>query len=145
MALSFLHNCAKDQDARAEVEFTSTQCEFVFATAGGPGDFPDSDEGSETGIAVEEVRNPELKEPRKYAVLLHNDDYTTMEFVIDVLKRFFRKTEQEAMEITMRVHHAGSGLAGIYSYDIAETKVSQVIEYARDNGHPLKSTMEPAD
>jgi ATP-dependent Clp protease adaptor protein ClpS len=111
----------------------------------GPGREPGQDHEEEADVALESVDDPELKEPRKYAVLLHNDDYTTMEFVIDVLKRFFRKTEQEAMEITMRVHHTGSGLAGIYSYDIAETKVAQVTEYARDNGHPLKCTAEPAE
>lgn len=95
------------------------------------------------GIAVEESR-PKLKEPSKYAVILHNDDYTTMEFVIEVLQRFFKKTPEEALQITLKVHQDGRGLAGIYPGDIAETKVAQVHEAARSRGFPLRCTSEPA-
>ncbi|MCM2323436.1 MAG: ATP-dependent Clp protease adapter ClpS [Oligoflexia bacterium] len=98
---------------------------------------PDSD------VAVEEGR-PELKEPPKYAVLLHNDDYTTMEFVTEVLQAFFKKSQAEAVQIMLRVHQQGRGVAGIYGRDIAETKAVQVNEYARARGYPLLCTAEPA-
>ena len=93
-------------------------------------------------LAVEEGR-PKLKEPSKHAVLLHNDDYTTMEFVIEVLRRFFQKTGEEATHIMLRVHQQGKGVAGIYTSDIAETKVVQVHEYAQSQGFPLKCSSEP--
>lgn len=96
----------------------------------------------EGGIAVQEGQ-PKLKEPSKVAVLLHNDDYTTMEFVIEVLRLFFRKSEAEAMPIMLCVHQEGKGVAGIYTPDIAETKVVQVHEYARSRGFPLRCSSEP--
>ncbi|OFZ18921.1 MAG: ATP-dependent Clp protease adaptor ClpS [Bdellovibrionales bacterium GWB1_55_8] len=110
-------------------------------------DSPDSDDSrfqEETGsdVAVEEGR-PKLKEPAKYAVLLLNDDYTTMDFVVDVLQRFFRKSRQEAAQIMLRVHQEGQGLAGVYVFEIAETKVAQVQEYARAHGFPLRCALEP--
>jgi ATP-dependent Clp protease adaptor protein ClpS len=92
-------------------------------------------------VAVQEGK-PKLKEPPRFAVLLHNDDYTTMEFVIEVLMRFFQKTQEEAVKVTLQVHHNGKGVAGIYSFDIAETKAAQVMDYARAHGYPLKSTTE---
>src|SRR6476661_8294109 len=94
----------------------------------------------EGAVAVEEGR-PKLQEPPRYAVVLHNDDYTTMEFVIEVLQRFFRKTQEEALKITLQVHNEGRGVAGIYSHDIAETKAAQVMELARERGFPLKCTV----
>ena len=97
----------------------------------------------EAGIAVQEAR-PKLKQPRKFAVLLHNDDYTSMEFVVEVLTLYFHKTEAEAHQIMMQVHKRGHGVAGVYSFDIAETKVAQVEEAARSRGFPLKCTLEPA-
>lgn len=101
----------------------------------------------EGDVAVEEQRpeQPKLKEPPRYAVILHNDDFTTFEFVVDVLQRFFHKTSDEAARITLRVHHEGRGVAGIYGYQIAETKVMQVCEYARTHGFPLKCTAEPLE
>ncbi|HAR43508.1 MAG TPA: ATP-dependent Clp protease adapter ClpS [Bdellovibrionales bacterium] len=96
----------------------------------------------ERSVAVEEGR-PKLSHPPKFAVLLLNDDYTTMEFVVEVLKRFFGKKEEDAMQVMLSVHHSGKGLAGIYSRDIAETKASQVQEYARGHGFPLLCTVEP--
>jgi ATP-dependent Clp protease adaptor protein ClpS len=94
------------------------------------------------GAAVEE--EIEVKEPPKMAVLLHNDDYTTMEFVIEVLIRFFRRTPDEAVKVMLSVHERGSGVAGIYPAEIAETKVNQVTEYAKGHGYPLRVTAEPA-
>jgi ATP-dependent Clp protease adaptor protein ClpS len=98
-------------------------------------------ESEESGVAVQEGK-PKLKEPPKYAVLLHNDDYTTMEFVVEVLQRFFRKSGEEAMEIMLKVHNDGRGVAGIYSFEIAETKAAQVQELAKSRGFPLKCTIE---
>lgn len=106
----------------------------------GSSNFPDGEEEGE--VALDEAI-PDLKEPNPYAVILHNDDYTTMEFVIEVLMKFFRKSHEEAMKITLAVHHQGRGVAGIFDYQIAETKAAQVNEYARANGHPLKASAEP--
>ncbi len=77
-----------------------------------------------------------------YKVLLLNDDYTPMEFVVDVLERFFSKPNEEAVRIMLHVHQKGVGVCGIYTYEIAETKVTQVVDYARKNQHPLQCTLE---
>lgn len=104
---------------------------------------PDEDEDleSENELAVDEA-NPDVEVPKKYAVLLHNDDYTTMEFVIEVLERFFQKNKEQAFEIMLRIHKHGSGVAGLYTRDIAETKAHQVTELARSKGFPLLCTVE---
>lgn len=86
---------------------------------------------------------PELKKPKRYKVLLLNDDYTPMEFVVDVLKRFFHFNEELATQVMLQVHILGKGTCGVFTRDIAETKVSLVNEYARNNEHPLLCTMEP--
>lgn len=86
----------------------------------------------------------DIKEPPMYKVLLHNDDYTTMEFVVHVLMYVFHKPAEQAAEIMMRVHKQGIGLCGIFTYEVAETKVETVTRLARENGHPLKCTMEKA-
>lgn len=101
-------------------------------------------EEQDGGLAVQEG-HPKLKEPRKFAVLLHNDNYTTMEFVVEILRRYFHRTEEEATQIMLQVHEKGKGIAGIYSHDIAETKVMQVQGYARSKGFPLMCTIEPAE
>lgn len=101
----------------------------------GPGEPGDSED-----VVTEE--RVEAKTPRRYKVILHNDDFTTMEFVVDLLVRFFRKTPSEATHIMLMVHTKGSGVAGVYSREVAETKVAQATEYARENGHPLLCTME---
>ena len=108
---------------------------------GGPQEPAETEGGTE--VAVKEGR-PKVKEPPHFAVVLLNDDYTTMEFVVAVLKRFFRRTEEEAVQIMLRVHHEGKGVAGIYSFEIAETKVSQVHDYAQSHGFPLRCAVEPA-
>ncbi len=84
----------------------------------------------------------EIKEPRRFKVLLHNDDYTTMDFVIYVLKKVFNKTEGEAVQIMMKVHKNGIGVCGVYTKEVAETKVIMVKNLARKEGFPLKCTME---
>ena len=86
----------------------------------------------------------ELKEPDEYRVLLLNDDYTTMEFVVTVLMTVFRKSLPESTRIMLDVHKKGKGTVGVYSYDIAVTKINQVHQIARQNGFPLKCTMEKA-
>ena len=103
-----------------------------------------SEESDEGGSVVLDVSRPKLKEPRRFAVILHNDDYTTMEFVVEVLKRYFHKTAEESVQIMLQVHQHGKGIAGIYSFQIAETKAMQVIEYARVKGYPLQCSLEPA-
>jgi len=113
---------------------------------GGPRPGRDA-EGEEGDVAIsEEVEEgrPQLKEPSKYAVVLHNDDYTTMDFVVEVLQRFFQKTGDEAVRIMLKVHQDGRGVAGVYSYEIAETKSVQVNDHAQSRGFPLKSTVEEA-
>ncbi|MGM0417285.1 MAG: ATP-dependent Clp protease adaptor ClpS [Thermodesulfobacteriota bacterium] len=84
------------------------------------------------------------KEPPLYKVLLHNDDYTTMDFVIDVLISVFHKSESEAEQIMLNVHKKGVGICGVYPFELAETKVETVTSLARSNGFPLKSSMEKA-
>ena len=100
----------------------------------------DHDEDFGSGVAV--VKKAKTKLPKKYKVLLHNDDYTTMEFVVIVLQKFFNKNSEEATAIMLQVHNDGAGVCGVYTYEIAETKSSQVLKFARDNGHPLKCTIE---
>jgi ATP-dependent Clp protease adaptor protein ClpS len=84
----------------------------------------------------------DTQEPPMFKVLLHNDDYTTMEFVVHILMLVFRKSLEEATRIMLNVHRKGIGLCGIYSHEVAETKVETVMRLARENGHPLRCTME---
>ena len=93
---------------------------------------------------VLERKKSKTRKPPQYKVLLHNDDYTTMELVVEILVRIFNKTETEATHIMLTVHHRGIGTAGVYSRDVAETKVVESTEVARSCGAPLKITMEPA-
>src|SRR3989338_3421271 len=79
------------------------------------------------------------KPPRMYKVILFNDDYTTMDFVIEVLQRFFAMNRERAMQIMLKVHNEGLAVCGVYSLDVAETKVTQVSEFAKQHGHPLRS------
>ena len=90
---------------------------------------------------ISETRN-ETDEPPMYKVLLHNDDYTTMEFVVEILMLVFNKPPEEAVEIMLNVHQKGIGLCGVYTYEVSETKVNTVHDLARENGFPLKCTME---
>ena len=95
----------------------------------------------EDGLAVQESK-PKLKRPPMYQVLLINDDFTPMEFVVHVLEKFFRMDREKAMRIMLHVHTQGRGLCGVYVREIAETKVAQVNDYSRSNNHPLLCTME---
>tara|TARA_R110002072_G_scaffold64203_1_gene159040 strand:+ start:13493 stop:13876 length:384 start_codon:yes stop_codon:yes gene_type:complete len=107
----------------------------------GEDDYDDSDGSEQGGVAT--VVKKKVKRPRLYKVLLHNDDYTTMEFVIYVLQRHFRKTMDEAKDIMLKVHNNGVGICGIYTFEVAESKVEKVKKEAKDNGHPLLCTYEP--
>ncbi len=83
--------------------------------------------------------------PPMYRVLLLNDDYTPMEFVVQVLQKFFGKSQDDAMRVMLQVHHEGKGVCGVYPYDIAASRIGQVSQYARTRQHPLQCVMEPAD
>ena len=96
----------------------------------------------EDGLALEAAK-PKLKRPPMFRVVLLNDDYTTMEFVIDVLTHIFNHSEEKAREIMLHVHQKGAGVCGVYTREIAETKVEQVLQYAQSERHPLQCTMEP--
>lgn len=110
--------------------------------APGGGDIGGGDEtpDEETGVLLK--TRPKTKKPAMYKVLLLNDDYTPMEFVVHILERFFNKNKQEATDIMLHVHRRGVGVCGIFTYEVAETKVAQVMDYARQNEQPLQCTME---
>lgn len=103
----------------------------------------EGDSDQDSGLMVQESR-PEVAEPKRYMVILVNDDFTPMEFVVLILKEFFNLDEEAATRIMLNVHTKGKGVCGIYSKDIAETKVVMVNEFAKDNEHPLLCTMEQA-
>ena len=90
-----------------------------------------------------EVARPKLRRPPLYRVLLLNDDYTTMDFVVTVLQGVFHHSEEKAAQIMMHVHQKGAGICGIFTREIAESKVEQVIQFSKQNKHPLQCTMEP--
>lgn len=96
----------------------------------------------EEGVGTATETAKEVKKPPLYKVLLHNDDYTTMEFVVHVLKTVFHKREVEAIRIMLAVHHRGVGVAGVFTYEIAEAKVHRVTDLARANEYPLLCTLE---
>ena len=97
-------------------------------------------EGPNTGVVVK--TRPKTRKPAMYKVLMLNDDYTPMEFVVHVLERFFQKSREEATRIMLHVHRRGVGVCGVYTYEVAETKVTQVMDLARQNQHPLQCTIE---
>jgi ATP-dependent Clp protease adaptor protein ClpS len=97
----------------------------------------------EGGVATERETRQKIDKPRMYKVLLHNDNYTTMEFVVMVLVSVFRKSESEAVQIMFDVHRKGIGVAGVYQREIAETKVERVLQLARQAQFPFMVTMEP--
>ncbi|MFK4765616.1 MULTISPECIES: ATP-dependent Clp protease adaptor ClpS [Desulfobaculum] len=93
-------------------------------------------------MSPDQMVEDDVREPRKFKVLLHNDDYTTMDFVVYVLVRVFRKTEAQATEIMLNIHNHGMGVCGVYTAEVAETKVVRVRHMAQEAGFPLKCTME---
>ncbi|WP_237182633.1 ATP-dependent Clp protease adapter ClpS [Roseomonas marmotae] len=144
-----------DQDKR-QVRYRSGPGEHepfpVGGTHGGPGPNepgqgdgvdappPGGGDGTNTGVAVR--ARPKTRKPAMYKVLMLNDDYTPMEFVVHVLERFFQKNREEATRIMLHVHRRGVGVCGVFTYEVAETKVTQVMDLARQNQHPLQCTIE---
>ena len=116
------------------------------ASTAGPTDPPGHPAGGDPGggLLVEEAP-PQVKRPPRYHVVLLNDDYTPMEFVVDVLQRIFGLDRIRATRVMLEVHTNGKGICGSFTYEIAETKVAQVTAYARQHQHPLMCTMEEAD
>lgn len=103
----------------------------------------EDDSGHGTGVAVKESK-PALKRPSMYKVVLLNDDYTPMDFVVDVLESFFSMNREQAVKVMLQVHNQGKGVCGIFTRDIAETKAAQVNQYARESQHPLLCEIEAA-
>ncbi len=103
----------------------------------------DRDKRPNTGTILKE--RPKTKRPKLFKVLFHNDDYTTMEFVVHILKKFFEKDRTEATRIMLQIHHQGIGLVGIYPFDVAETRLKNASDYAHANEYPLLITMEPEE
>jgi ATP-dependent Clp protease adaptor protein ClpS len=102
-----------------------------------------SEEDTEEGSGVATAHKPKVKKPRLYKVLLHNDDYTTMEFVVYVLQTHFGKSMADAQGVMLKVHNEGVGVCGVYTHEVAESKVAKVEREAKENGHPLKCSTEP--
>ena len=103
------------------------------------------DGGDEGGLGIATKTRVRTKKPSMYRVLILNDDYTPMEFVVLILERFFNKSREQATRIMLHVHQKGVGVCGVYTYEVAETKVAQVMDMARRNEHPLQCTMEKED
>jgi ATP-dependent Clp protease adaptor protein ClpS len=108
----------------------------------GDGDKKRGGDRGNPGTAVITKTKPQTKRPNLYRVLLLNDDYTPMEFVVHVLERFFNKDREAATRIMLHVHHHGIGECGVFTYEVAETKVTQVMDFARKHQHPLQCVME---
>jgi ATP-dependent Clp protease adaptor protein ClpS len=102
----------------------------------------DKDRGDDPRTGVVIKTRPKVKKPSMYKVLMLNDDYTPMEFVVHVLQRFFSKSSEEATRIMLHVHQKGVGVCGVFTFEVAETKVTQVMDLARKNQHPLQCTLE---
>jgi ATP-dependent Clp protease adaptor protein ClpS len=99
-----------------------------------------NDDDGNTGVIVE--TKPKTKKPSMYKVLMLNDDYTPMEFVVHVLERIFAMDQEQATQVMMHVHRRGVGICGVFPYEVAETKVTQVMDFARQHQHPLQCTLE---
>ena len=129
---------------RADIDGAQDAMAGVMAPrASGPDQNDDNATGGPgTGTGTVVKTRPKTKKPSMYRVLLLNDDYTPMEFVVHVLERFFNKSREAATEIMLHVHHRGVGVCGVYTYEVAETKVTQTIDFARRHQHPLQCTME---
>jgi ATP-dependent Clp protease adaptor protein ClpS len=116
----------------------------IIAGPGGSGDGRDDDRDGRPGVGLATRTRPKTKKPSQYKVLLLNDDYTPMEFVVHVLKAFFAMDTEQATRVMLHVHQKGVGVCGIFTYEVAETKVNQVMDFAKKNQHPLQCTLEKA-
>jgi ATP-dependent Clp protease adaptor protein ClpS len=109
---------------------------------GGDGNGDDGDAGTGTGVVTR--TRTETRKPALYKVLMMNDDYTPMEFVVHCLQRFFKMSIEDATRVMLHVHQRGVGVCGIFTYEVAETKVTQVMDFAKQHQHPLQCTLEKA-
>jgi ATP-dependent Clp protease adaptor protein ClpS len=136
---AFSANSAGDAIGTAMVEAVS-----IRSGPSGDEDGPGGGGGSGTGTGVVTRTRTETRKPSLYKVLLLNDDYTPMEFVVHVLQRFFRMSMDDATRVMLHVHQRGVGVCGIFTYEVAETKVTQVMDFAKQHQHPLQCTLEKA-
>jgi ATP-dependent Clp protease adaptor protein ClpS len=116
----------------------------IFSGPDGDDDDRANDGGGRPGVGLATRTRPKTKKPSQYKVLLLNDDYTPMEFVVHVLKAFFTMDTEQATRVMLHVHQKGVGVCGIFTYEVAETKVNQVMDFAKKNQHPLQCTLEKA-
>jgi len=142
-----IHDIQPRMDRDPTLSFRPGPEEALPFVGSGPGedsspDHHDDESEGQTGLATKTLARP--KKPSQYKVLLLNDDYTPMEFVVMVLKRFFRMDMEQATRVMLHVHQRGVGICGVFPYEVAETKVNQVRDYARENQHPLQCTLEKA-
>jgi ATP-dependent Clp protease adaptor protein ClpS len=137
--ISVWQNHGKDFGAAAESQYHQA-ASSVIAWADMSENGKHGEEGPGTGVVVK--AKPKTKKPSMYKVLMLNDDYTPMEFVVHILERFFNKNRSEATRIMLHVHRRGVGVCGVYTYEVAETKVTQVMDFARQHQHPLQCTLE---
>lgn len=135
-------NPLADAVTRVEAALTSSVCCAAGVRAQAKDDEPERD--GDGGLALQEAK-PELKRPPLFKVILLNDDYTPMEFVVEVLETFFKMNREQATQVMLTVHTQGKGVCGIYTRDIAETKAAQVNQYARDHQHPLLCEIEASE
>jgi len=119
-------------------------CALVRAAGDGSDEGDKDSDGGDTEIGIATKTRTKPKKPSQYKVLLLNDDYTPMEFVVMVLKRFFSMDIEQATRVMLHVHQKGVGICGVFSYEVAETKVNQVMDFAKQNQHPLQCTLEQA-
>jgi len=122
----------------------ATRCAAPACTAGPDGNDTGGGDDGDSGVGIATKTRTKPKKPSQYKVLMLNDDYTPMEFVVIVLKRFFGMGIDEATRVMLHVHQRGVGVCGIFPYEVAEMKVNQVMDYARENQHPLQCTLEKA-
>ena len=137
--------CCELSTPGSAAEFITGYCQEdcrsrLFISAEGGNETGAGGSSGQTGTIID--RRVKAEKPKMYKVLLHNDDYTPMEFVIEVLEKFFHKTHAEATEIMLTVHHEGQGICGVFPFEVAETKVALVSESAREHEHPLQCSME---
>jgi ATP-dependent Clp protease adaptor protein ClpS len=125
------------------VKFCVTAVQVTQATMATKKTFQPDD--GDTGVATQTKKKEVLQKPPRYRVLFHNDNYTTMEFVVLVLREVFHKSESDAMSIMYNVHRKGVGVAGVYTRDVAETKINKTHQLAKEHEYPLKLSMEPED
>ena len=128
------------REARDPILYGVMEIRAKFRMGDNDGDRYNDDSDNDIGVIVE--TRPRTKKPSMYKVLMLNDDYTPMEFVVHVLERFFAMNTEKATQVMLHVHQRGVGICGLFPFEVAETKVTQVMDFARQNQHPLQCTLE---